>query len=143
VHEVERLDADELAFAVVVRPDQHLVHLGGEGAEGVRDRGLADALLWRRADKGLEGRVLPGVERLRVVQLDDVPAEPHDNIVDSVAIELEGGDTAVLPVELAMGEDDGEPQGCRPLLSHDKNSHGQAASETVVFKALVIPCHME
>src|SRR5207247_1522828 len=132
--DLERLDADQLAFAVEVRRDDDLVDVRRELAEGGADLSFGDDLLRLRPDEFLEVDPRPIVEGLRIVEVDDVAAQPDDTHAVLALHELEDGrPVAMGALRLPVAEDGCDPNGRVELLGYDEPAHGRVRTRGALF----------
>src|SRR6266542_561086 len=141
--DLERLDADQLALAVEVRRDDDLVDVRRELAEGGADLPLGDDLLRLRPDELFEVDPRPIVEGLRVVEVDDVAAQPDDAHAVVALHELEDGrPVATGALRLPVAEDGRDPNGRVELLRYDEPAHGRVRTRGALFNDLALDVAM-
>ena len=89
LEEFQALEPDQLPFAVEVRRDDDAVKPLDDRLERAHDAALGDPFQGRRFQESGETGECPLPELLRVVEFDDVPAQPGDGIRPVGTVELE------------------------------------------------------
>src|SRR5208282_5395787 len=136
LEELEALEPDELALAVEVGRDDDAVELADDRLEGRDDPRLGDPLERPGLEELRKAGERPLGELLRVVELDDVAAQPHDGVGSFRAVEPED----VRPFEAGafhppIREHNGDPEGGVELLGHDESAnHGSIIRPGAVDK---------
>ena len=136
LQELEAFEPDELAFAVEVGRDDDAVELADDRLQRGDDPRLGHAFQRPGLEELRKTGERPLGELLRVVELDDVAAQPDDRVVTVRSVEPED----VRPFEAGafhppVREHDGDPEGGVELLGHDESAdHGPVQRPGAVDK---------